>query len=268
MTVNAAKRSWLLKGLRRRTLTAQVLARVVPLVERLNRRFSKVPNVAVFDNDAFPWVGEIEREWRTIRAELDHVLMRKNELPGFEDIFPDVASITRDRRWKSFMLTGMGITSKNVGRCPQTWRILQRIPGLSMAMFSIFEPGERLPAHRGPYNGVLRFHLGLIVPSASNDVAIRVGSQVRHWEEGAALIFDDSYDHEAWNESEHVRAVLFVDFTRPLRFPANVVNALLLRLSAFSLFVKEAHDNQRRWEREFYGAQSGARSTSAFEERS
>jgi beta-hydroxylase len=220
-------------------------------VERLNRTFSKVPNVAVFDNAAFGWLGDVEREWLTIRAELDAVLVRKDELAGLQEILPDVASVTRDRDWKTFMLTGMGVTSQNVRACPHTWRILQRIPGLSGAMFSIFEPGKRLPPHRGPYNGVLRLHLGLIVPSG--DIAIRVGSQVCRWSEGSALVFDDSYEHEAWNMSDGVRVVLFVDFVRPLRFPANLLNALLLKLATFSIFVREAKRNQRRWELDFYG---------------
>ena len=220
-------------------------------MERLNRTFSKVPNVAVFDNAAFGWLGDVEREWLTIRAELDAVLVRKDELAGLQEILPDVASVTRDRDWKTFMLTGMGVTSQNVRACPQTWRVLQGIPGLSGAMFSIFEPGKRLPPHRGPYNGVLRLHLGLIVPSG--DIAIRVGSQVCRWSEGSALVFDDSYEHEAWNMSDGVRVVLFVDFVRPLRFPANLLNALLLKLATFSIFVREAKRNQRRWELDFYG---------------
>jgi beta-hydroxylase len=235
-------------------VTARLLVRILPFVERLNRAFSTVPNVAVFETHAFPWVAGIEREWHTIRAELERVLARKDELPGFQDILPDVASVTRDRGWKSFMLTGMGVTSDRcVALCPETWRILACVPGLSMAMFSIFEPGKKLPPHRGPYNGVLRLHLGLIVPDESDEVAIRVGSRVCHWEEGKALVFDDSYEHEAWNNSDRVRVVLFVDFVRPMRFPANVVNALLLKFASHSLFVREARENHQRWERRFFG---------------
>jgi beta-hydroxylase len=254
VTLSAQEHSWLSEGRRKLRLTSRLLVRILPFVERLNRTFSKVPNVAVFDNTAFPWVPGIEREWRTIRAELDRVLSRKDELPGFQDILPDLASVTRDRGWKSFMLTGMGIRStRSIGLCPETWRILQEIPGLSTAMFSIFEPGKQLQPHRGPYNGVLRLHLGLVVPDTSDDVAIRVGSQVCHWEEGAVLIFDDSYEHEAWNKSDRIRVVLFVDFARPLKFPANIVNSLLLKCAAHSLFVREGQDNQRRWELDFYG---------------
>ena len=252
--VAAEGETWLSNGLRKQTLSARLIMVVLPFVERFNRAFSAVDNTPVFDNAHFPWVPALEREWRTIRAELEGVIARKNELPGFQDILPDVAIITRDRGWKSFMLAGMGSKSKrNIAQCPQTWRIVQNVPGLSMAMFSIFEPGKRLWPHRGPYNGVLRLHLGLIVPNTSGDVAIRVGPHVRHWEEGKVLIFDDSYEHEAWNDTDRLRVVLFLDFARPLRFPANVVNALLLKLAALSAFVREGRKNQRQWEREFYG---------------
>ena len=228
--------------------------RVISFVERFNRAFSAVDNTPVFDNADFPWVPAVEREWRTIRAELERVIARKNELPGFQDILPDVGLISRDRGWKSFMLAGMGATSRrNIAQCPQTWRIVQNVPGLSMAMFSIFEPGKRLWPHRGPYNGVLRLHLGLIVPNTSGDIAIRVGPHVRHWEEGKVLIFDDSYEHEAWNDTDRLRVVLFLDFARPLKFPANIVNALILKLAALSAFVREGRRNHRQWEREFYG---------------
>ena len=82
-------------------------------------------------------------------------------------------------------------------------------------MFSILEPGKRLPPHRGPYNGVLRLHLGLLIPEPRERAAIRVGPEQHHWTEGRVLIFDDAYEHEAWNETEQVRVVLFVDFERP-----------------------------------------------------
>jgi beta-hydroxylase len=76
---------------------------------------------------------------------------------------------------------------------------LQKVPGLKTAMFSILEPGKHIPPHRDPYDGVLRFHLGLIVPEPRDTLAIRVADQVLHWEEGKALVFDDHFEHEAWN---------------------------------------------------------------------
>ena len=123
-------------------------------------------------------------------------------------------------------------------------------------MFSILEPGKRLPPHRGPYNGVLRLHLGLLIPEPRERQAIRVGTEQHHWEEGRVLIFDDAYEHEAWNDTKQVRVVLFVDFEKPLRFPAGILNRLLLDLAVFTPYLREGADNLRRWERRFHGVTS------------
>ena len=222
-------------------------------VQRMNVRFSKVGNPPVYDNTTFPWAAEVEREWPAIRAELDRLLTRRDELPAFHEIAGDVGSISTDRDWKTFIIRGYGMTSDAaIKACPETWRILEKIPGLTSAMFSIFEPGKHLPPHRGPYNGVLRFHLGLIVPK-SDAVAIRVYDRICHWEEGKALIFDDAYEHEAWNHSDQLRVVLFVDFVKPLRFPGNLLNWLVLNLAIFTPFVREAWTAQKKWEKTFFG---------------
>lgn len=237
----------------RPSLVTRMFMSIVGWAERLNLKLSKAGNPAVYDNAVFPWAQEIEREWLTIRAELDRVLTRKDELPGFHEISTDVATITQDRDWKTFFLCGYGMRSdNNVKQCPETWRIVNKIPGLVTAMFSILEPGKHVPHHRGPYNGVLRLHLGLIIPEPREKVKIRVGNEICHWSEGKALIFDDAYDHEAWNGSDKTRVVLFVDFLKPLRFPANVVNWLLLHLAVFTPFIRESADNHRAWEKRFY----------------
>jgi aspartyl/asparaginyl beta-hydroxylase (cupin superfamily) len=236
-------------------LVNRALMGFVAWAERLNLRCSKVGNPPVYDNGTFPWAGEVEREWHLIRAELDRVLTRKDELPGFHEIAGEVRSISADRNWKTFMICAFGFKSEEaIKACPETWRILQKIPGLKTAMFSIFEPGKHLKPHRGPYNGVLRFHLGLIVPQAEpGKIAIRVADQTCRWEEGRALIFDDAYEHEAWNHSDAVRVVLFVDFLKPLRFPASLVNWLLLNVALFTPFVREGFEAQKKWERLFFG---------------
>ncbi|PRH89520.1 aspartyl/asparaginyl beta-hydroxylase [Labrys okinawensis] len=226
---------------------------VVSWAERLNLRYAKLGNPPVYENSAFPWALEIEREWLAIRKELDEVLLRQSELPSFHEISTDVKSISSDDRWKTFFLLGFGVRSEhNIAACPQTWRIVNKIPGLTTAMFSIFQPGKHLPPHRGPYNGVLRLHLGLIVPEPNHKLAIRVGEQVCHWREGKVLIFDDAFEHEAWNDTDETRVVLFVDFVKPLKFPARFVNWCLMNLALFTPFIKEGLDNHKAWEKKFY----------------
>ena len=83
-------------------------------------------------------------------------------------------------------------------------------------------------------------------------IAIRVGEEICHWEEGRALIFDDAHEHEAWNRTDKTRVILFADFVRPLRFPANVLNWIVLNVAVFTPYVREGYDNHRKWERRFY----------------
>jgi aspartyl/asparaginyl beta-hydroxylase (cupin superfamily) len=240
--------------MRRPGVAARLFMAVVAAVERLNLRFAVHGNPCVYDNAAFPWVAELERDWRLIRAEAERLLPRRAELANFADIAPDVGSISKDDRWKTFLLAAYGHRSQRaLALCPETARAVARIPRLEAAMFSIFEPGQHLPPHRGPYNGVLRFHLGLIVPEPRQALGIRVGAELRHWREGQGLVFDDAYEHEAWNHTAEPRVVLFVDFEKPLRFPANLLNRLLLRLAVFTPFVREGYANQQAWERRFYG---------------
>jgi len=239
--------------LNRPSLITRSFMAVVAVVERLNLKYSRVGNPAIYDNAFFPWTAEIEREWRSIRTELDRVLTRKEELPGFHELATDVSTISQDRGWKTFLLAGYGFKSHaNIRQCPETWRICQKIPGLITVMFSILEPGKHLPPHRGPYNGVLRLHLGLIVPEPREQLGIRVEKEVYRWKEGEAVIFDDAYEHEAWNRTPHTRVVLFVDFRKPLSFPANFLNWLLLNLAVFTPFIREGMDNQKAWEKKFY----------------
>jgi aspartyl/asparaginyl beta-hydroxylase (cupin superfamily) len=80
-------------------------------------------------------------------------------------------------------------------------------------MFSALNPHTRIPSHYGPMNGVLRAHLPLIVPRGK--CGIRVADETRSWEEGRLLVFDDSFDHEVWNDSDETRIVLFLNVWHP-----------------------------------------------------
>jgi beta-hydroxylase len=249
-----------LKGMERPGLITRAFMGVVAWAERLNLKYAVHGNPPVYDNAVFPWAKAVEAAYPGIRAELEQVLTRKSELPNFQDISADVKAISNDTNWKTFFLAGFGTPSpRNIALCPKTWEAVRKIPGLKTAMFSIFEPGKHLPAHRGPYNGVLRLHLGLIVPEPRDKIAIRVDRQVCHWEEGKVLIFDDAFEHEAWNHSNKTRVVLFVDFVKPLRFPARFVNWLLMNLAVFTPFIQEGMENHKAWEKKFYAEAERAR---------
>jgi len=234
-------------------LVNRALSAMVDWAENLNRKYATFGDRPVLDVADFPWAADIEREWPLVRAELDRLLVRKEELPGFHEIISEVRSISADQGWKTFLFTGFGATSDEAANlCPETWRVSNNIPGLKTALFSILEPGKHLQPHRGAYNGVLRLHLGLLVPEANSDqLGIRVGNEVCQWQEGKAVIFDDCFEHEAWNRTDQVRVVLMIDFVKPLRFPASAVNWLILHLAPFTPYIREAAKAQKQWERRF-----------------
>lgn len=222
-------------------------------VERRVIASSRVGSTAFFAEDHFPWLPDFKAAWPAILADVQTVLPDRARLPAFQDISKEVGYITHDDRWKTFMLLGYGERSEaNLRRCPATATALQHIPGIRTAFFSILEPGKRLPPHRGPYNGVLRLHLGLIVPLPAERCWIRVGSDHRHWQPGEVLIFDDALNHEVHNDTDGVRVVLFIDFLRPCRWPVNWLNWFVVFAARFSPLVRDARRNQERWEREFY----------------
>ena len=215
------------------------------LVEWLNRTASRVGRQPFLDSAAFPWVPVVAKATPEILEELAKV-QATQVIPNFQDISYDQEEITTDDRWKTFFLYGYGYRDEaNCALCPATDRALQAIPGLKTAMFSILAPGKVIPLHRGPYNGVLRYHLGLVIPDGGATSGIRVGGETRGWQVGESLIFDDSFDHEAWNHSDQQRVVLFVDLERPLRFPVNLMNKLVLAAIRKSRFVEEAIENLR-----------------------
>ena len=193
-----------------------------------------------FDTSSFPWVTQVETDWRQIRAELDVLLLQRERIPSFQEISEDQKLLTEGNDWKTFFLYGYGReVAKNVARCPQTAKLLRSIPGMKTAMFSILAPGKHIPPHRGLYKGVLRYHLGLLIPDPER-CGIRVGNETRNWQEGKSLIFDDTHEHEAWNHSQAYRVVLFVDFVRRLPVPLSLANRIQIWRIARKPFVMDA----------------------------
>lgn len=204
---------------------------VLHAVERIFVRYSLHGEATVHRNADFPWVAALEADWRAIRAELDAVLQRREPIPPFQEISPEQAAITQDDRWRTYVLYAYGAKAhRNCRECPATTAAVERIPGMKTALFSILDAGKHIPPHRGPYKGLLRCHLGLRIPGRPGAVRLRVGDVHTTWREGAAVVFDDTFDHEAWNDSDAVRVVLFIDFVRPLRAPLSWINGAILRL--------------------------------------
>jgi len=218
--------------------------------EWLVRRFSTVGRHAFFDPTQFDWIPRIEAEWTAIRDELRALLRERGQIPSFHEVSSEQVRITHDDKWKTYWLCAYGRKiAENCGRCPETARLLGSIPDMKTAFFSILAPRKHIPEHRGPYSGVLRYHLGLIVPRQREACRIRVGSDVAHWEEGRSVVFDDTYPHEVWNDTDEERVVLFVDFARPLPFPVSQLNAGVIGLFGRSGYIQDIVENVAQWNR-------------------
>jgi beta-hydroxylase len=234
------------------SLTISVGERILAPIERWIGRRSLVGDATFFPVERFPWVDHIEANWQVIREELERVLEDRDALPNFQDISKDQIEITDDDRWKTFFLYGYGFKAQlNTEMCPRSTALMEQIPGMTTAMFSILSARKHILDHRGPYKGVLRYHLGLLVPQDKEACRIRVGDDIRHWEEGRSLVFDDTFNHEVWNDTDETRVVLFVDVIRPLPFPESLINRLVIKAIGISPFVQDAKRNQEAWERRY-----------------
>ena len=127
--------------------------------------------------------------------------------------------LNNSRRWSVYAFWNEGKAyPEHIARCPKTVKALKAgqrwdVPGNGpTALFSVLGPKTRIPPHTGPVNTRVIGHLPLIVPPGCG---FRVGGQEREWEPGRAILFDDSIDHEAWNDSDLPRAILIFDTWSP-----------------------------------------------------
>lgn len=220
-------------------------------LEALNRTLTPSSS-GFFSCDDFPWVSKVEARWQAIRAECDHLLDRVSALPNFQDVLDDQKELTTDDGWKVLPFYAYGSEFEpNLRRCPQTAQALQLIPGLTSAMFSVLRGPKNVPPHRGPFNGVLRYHLALRIPGPPERCRIRVGSEWRTWSEGRSMIFDDTLEHEVENRLSGPRAVLFVDFLRPAPPHVTQMNEQMVTAFRHSSTIRDMLKKLDRWNLDF-----------------
>lgn len=188
--------------------------------------FPQLAAIEFHDRAGFPWLASIEAATEEIRVELVDVLAEENA-----DLEPYISQgngrsieqkwreLNRSRRWSVYYLWREGVANQeHLARCPRTAAALQgwprcEVPGVSPnAVFSILDAKTRIPPHNGVYNSRLIVHLPLIIPPGCG---FRVGGEQRQWEPGRAFVFDDTIEHEAWNDSDEPRAVLIFDIWNP-----------------------------------------------------
>lgn len=216
---------------------------------------SKIGNPSIIDTSIFPWVKMVESNWEIIRDEAMAALNDLEKVPPLATISPDHRRIAPAGRWRSLFLIGYRYRDPaNCAKCPRTTEIVERIPGLNSAFFSILVPGTHIPPHTGVTKAFLTCHLGIQVPKDTANCRMRVIDEWVHWEEGKALIFDDVVNHEVRNDTDETRIVLLIQFKRPVGIIGKVVGGLFLEGVRRSRFVQDARRGIANWTAERAGA--------------
>jgi len=187
--------------------------------------FPEIPVIEFFERADFPWLDAIEAATADIRNELTQVLIA--DRAGLQPYIDFAAGLpidqwkdlNRSRRWSAYFLWNQGTPDAgHIARCPQTMAALAHAPRCEVAsraptaFFSILDAATRIPPHTGVTNTRVTVHLPLIVPP---NCGFRVGDTTREFEVGKAWVFDDTIEHEVWNDSDAPRAILIFDIWNP-----------------------------------------------------
>jgi len=200
--------------------------RKVYVQQPVDGHFPYLPAIEFFAREHFPWLAALEAQTAGIRAELAALRDRGERgfrpYVGFDPTQPvnQWHELNHSPRWSAWFFWEDGVRrEENCARCPATAALLDSLPLLDLpgkgptAMFSVLAPRTRIPPHTGSNNVRTTVHLPLIVPAGCG---LRVGSQSRTFEAGTAWAFDDTIEHEAWNDSDEERTILILDVWNPL----------------------------------------------------
>jgi aspartate beta-hydroxylase len=185
----------------------------------------KLPSDEFYRREDFPWLDEFEAATGEIRAEFERALLEDSAgaVPYID--YPEGVpldewkDLNKSHRWSAFFLWRDGVrVDAHADRCPKTASLLAKAPTADVrgyaptAFFSILDKKSHIPPHSGVTNSRLIVHLPLVVPG---NCRFRVGSETREWQVGKAWVFDDTIEHEAWNDSDVPRAILIFDTWHP-----------------------------------------------------
>jgi len=175
----------------------------------------------VLDQSAhFPYGARFADAWQSIRKEALAVARRLEAVPRFHEMLPEQAPISAqdERDWRVFILKAYGVEiAANMARCPFLASLVREAPEVMSASLSFLAPRKHIPQHRGPFRGVLRYHLGLSMPRHQDGrpaAVLTLAGCEHRIADGQSLLWDDTYPHEVLNESDEVRIALLLDVWR------------------------------------------------------
>ncbi len=189
----------------------------------------RIATPAILDTERyFPNARRFAAVWEALRDEAMTVGRQLPRVPRFHEIMPEQADISANdgRDWRMYIMKAYGhVSHQNLLRCPTMRALLEDCPEVLSATYSFLAPGKHVPEHRGPFRGILRFHLGLSMPRDGNGnlgAVLWIDRKPYLLDNGECLLWDDTYPHELLNTTDQVRAVLLLDVWRP-EMPADMV---------------------------------------------
>ena len=214
--------------------------------EPLEYFYPGLPAIEFYEREEFPWLADLEAATVPMQQELATIL--REDQAGFapyihyEDHMPldQWRELNHSPRWSAFHFYEKGQpVAERCRRAPATMEVLARLPQAQVplrspsALFSVLQPKTRIPPHTGVANFRLVVHLPLIVPPACG---FRVGGETRQWRIGEAWVFDDTIEHEAWNDSEQTRIIFICDVWSPRLSPDEraVIGEIIAATDAFN----------------------------------
>jgi aspartate beta-hydroxylase len=166
----------------------------------------------------FPRAGAFQERWQDIRKEAQAI--RLENVPRFHEIMESQEEISANdgRDWRMFIMRAYGVDiEQNIERCPTIASLLENSPEVVSCVLSFLAPGKHIPRHRGPFRGILRFHLILTMPRGDDGgpaAILEIDGNPYRLGDGDCLLWDDTFPHEVWNRSNEVRAALLLDVWR------------------------------------------------------
>lgn len=210
----------------------------------------------------YPKLKRLEAGYEDVRSECLELLQMKERLVPMSALGGAYTQAgIHVIEWKTFMFKSGSFIEPNCARAPHTAALLRQIPGLYTAFFSILEPHQYVTPHWGYYKGFLRYHLGVVIPRNNADGAcwLRVNAdpaanarrdssaiaqgEKYHWRNGAGIAFNDNYLHDACNDSDEIRVVLWLDLRRPMPWYLQLFNMLCLALVYRERSVRRIREN-------------------------
>lgn len=189
----------------------------------------------VIDNyNLLPEIKIIEDNFKLIYT--DFLKIKHKLTPIYKDHYFN--DIIKDDKWSKYYIKWYNkIPNHVLNDIPNLSKLINSLPNIKLAMFSVMKPGTVVLPHRGPFRGCVRCHLGIDIPN--NNCYIKISDIKYYWKKGKCLVFDDTYEHEVINDSNHDRIVLFLDIQRPLKNYNLIkfINNVLLYINSFSKVI-------------------------------